>query len=143
MASSKPTARPLVSVQHIEGDMVTDVSSTVPLPDVLRAAIRPDICRFVHDNLSRNKRQPYAVSKRAGHQTSAESWGYWPSRLTNPSRTRWRNSPRRPGCLLATCVAAAACSPPPRSGAVGTAASISSCAVMPLSLHLLPPLFHP
>ncbi|KAG0464798.1 hypothetical protein HPP92_018962 [Vanilla planifolia] len=75
MASSKPTARPLVSVQHIEGDMVTDVSSTVPLPDVLRAAIRPDICRFVHDNLSRNKRQPYAVSKRAGHQTSAESWG--------------------------------------------------------------------
>ncbi|KAK8953231.1 60S ribosomal protein L4 [Platanthera guangdongensis] len=47
-------------------DMSTDDGSTVPLPDVLRATIRPDIVRFVHANLSRNKRQPYAVSKRAG-----------------------------------------------------------------------------
>ncbi|KAK8953234.1 60S ribosomal protein L4-1 [Platanthera guangdongensis] len=46
--------------------MSTDGGLTVPLPDVLRAAIRPDIVRFVHANLSRNKRQPYVVSKRAG-----------------------------------------------------------------------------
>ncbi|KAM0951820.1 putative ribosomal protein L4/L1e [Dioscorea sansibarensis] len=67
-------ARPLVSVQTLEGDMATDGNS-VPLPDVLKAPIRPDVVRFVHAGLSRNKRQPYAVSKRAGHQTSAESWG--------------------------------------------------------------------
>ncbi|MQL90051.1 hypothetical protein Taro_022648 [Colocasia esculenta] len=68
-------ARPLVTVQPLEGDMATDGSNAVPLPDVLKAAIRPDIVRFVHANISKNKRQPYAVSKRAGHQTSAESWG--------------------------------------------------------------------
>ncbi|KAK8964519.1 60S ribosomal protein L4-1 [Platanthera guangdongensis] len=55
--------------------MSTDGGSTVPLPDVLRAAVRPDIVRFVHANLSRNKRQPYVISKHAGHQTFAESWG--------------------------------------------------------------------
>ncbi|XP_020095437.1 60S ribosomal protein L4-like [Ananas comosus] len=36
----------------------------------MAAAARP-----LHDSLSRNRRQPYAVSRRAGHQTSAESWG--------------------------------------------------------------------
>ncbi|RZC69810.1 hypothetical protein C5167_032943 [Papaver somniferum] len=67
-------ARPLVSIQNLEGDMATD-GSTVPLPDVLKAAIRPDIVKFVHANMSKNSRQPYAVSKKAGHQTSAQSWG--------------------------------------------------------------------
>ncbi|TKY45553.1 60S ribosomal protein L4-1 [Spatholobus suberectus] len=64
-------ARPLVSVQTVEGD----AAPTIPLPDVMKASIRPDIVTFVHSNISRNSRQPYAVSKRAGHQTSAESWG--------------------------------------------------------------------
>ncbi|XP_072951548.1 large ribosomal subunit protein uL4z-like [Typha angustifolia] len=69
-------ARPLVSVQSLDGDMATDgAAAGVPLPDVLKAPIRPDVVRFVHASLSRNKRQPYAVSRRAGHQTSAESWG--------------------------------------------------------------------
>ncbi|KAE8664418.1 60S ribosomal protein L4-1 [Hibiscus syriacus] len=68
-------ARPLVSVQTIESDMATDATPTVPLADVMKASIRPDIVTFVHDNISKNRRQPYAVSKRAGHQTSAESWG--------------------------------------------------------------------
>ncbi|CAA6653723.1 unnamed protein product [Spirodela intermedia] len=67
--------RPLVTVHALEGDMATDGSNAVPLPDVLKATIRPDVVRFVHSNISKNKRQPYAVSKRAGHQTSAESWG--------------------------------------------------------------------
>ncbi|XP_027352051.1 60S ribosomal protein L4-like isoform X2 [Abrus precatorius] len=64
-------ARPIVSVQTLEGE----AAPTVPLPDVMKASIRPDIVTFVHSNISRNARQPYAVSKRAGHQTSAESWG--------------------------------------------------------------------
>ncbi|XP_022935156.1 60S ribosomal protein L4-like [Cucurbita moschata] len=68
-------ARPLVAVQSLEGDIATDAAPTVPLPDVMKASIRPDIVNFVHANISKNRRQPYAVSKRAGHQTSAESWG--------------------------------------------------------------------
>lgn len=31
--------------------------------------------RAVHTGVAKNKRQPYAVSEKAGHQTSAESWG--------------------------------------------------------------------
>ncbi|KAB5552432.1 hypothetical protein DKX38_009743 [Salix brachista] len=71
-------ARPLVSVQPLPGslnDMATDHVTTVALPDVMKASIRPDIVNFVHSNISKNSRQPYAVSKKAGHQTSAESWG--------------------------------------------------------------------
>ncbi|MQL81052.1 hypothetical protein Taro_013512 [Colocasia esculenta] len=47
------TAGPLVTVQLLRGDMATDGSNAVPLPDVLKAAIRPDIVRFVHANLSK------------------------------------------------------------------------------------------
>ncbi|XP_057779075.1 60S ribosomal protein L4-like [Salvia miltiorrhiza] len=71
-------ARPLVTVQSLENDMATDggaAANCLPLPDVMKAAIRPDIVTFVHGQISNNARQPYAVSKRAGHQTSAESWG--------------------------------------------------------------------
>ena len=45
------------------------------MPAVFRAPIRPDLISFVHHQLLKNKRTPYAVSKEAGHQTSAESWG--------------------------------------------------------------------
>lgn len=45
------------------------------LPAVFRAPIRPDVVNFVHTNMRKNSRQPYAVSELAGHQTSAESWG--------------------------------------------------------------------
>ncbi|KAK7267599.1 hypothetical protein RIF29_20277 [Crotalaria pallida] len=68
-------ARPLVTVQSLDGDMATDATPTVPLPDVMKSSIRPDIVNYVHSNISKNSRQPYAVSRRAGHQTSAESWG--------------------------------------------------------------------
>ncbi|CAK9135381.1 unnamed protein product [Ilex paraguariensis] len=71
--------RPLVTVHGLESDMSVDSTTTnpssLPLPDVMKASIRPDIVNFVHANISRNARQPYAVSKKAGHQTSAESWG--------------------------------------------------------------------
>nr|BAE71290.1 putative 60S ribosomal protein L1 [Trifolium pratense] len=73
MASA--AARPLVTVQTLDSDMATDSPNTLPIPDVMRASIRPDIVNFVHSNISKNARQPYAVSRRAGHQTSAESWG--------------------------------------------------------------------
>lgn len=65
-------ARPLVTVQR--GGDSKDESQT-HLPSVFTAPIRPDIVQFVHTSLNKNKRQAYAVSVKAGHQTSAESWG--------------------------------------------------------------------
>jgi len=47
----------------------------VTLAAVFTAPIRSDIVHDVHTRMAKNKRQPYAVSKYAGHQTSAESWG--------------------------------------------------------------------
>jgi len=64
-------ARPLVSVFTENGE----VASQVTLPAVFKAPIRPDVVHFVHSNMAKNSRQPYAVHKHAGHQTSAESWG--------------------------------------------------------------------
>lgn len=65
-------ARPLVSVYNDKSE-TTGVSVT--LPAVFKAPIRPDVVSYIHDQMSKNRRQPYAVSKKAGHQTSAESWG--------------------------------------------------------------------
>merc|ERR1712110_50632 len=64
-------ARPLVQVWDSEGKP----ASQLPLPSVLTAPIRSDVVQFVHTNLNKNRRQAYAVSVKAGHQTSAESWG--------------------------------------------------------------------
>jgi len=64
-------ARPLISVFNEQGE----VSGQVTLPAVFKAPIRPDVVHFVHSNMAKNSRQPYAVHKHAGHQTSAESWG--------------------------------------------------------------------
>jgi len=66
-------ARPMVSVFKIEES--AKASAQVPLPAVFLAPIRPDIVQYVHTNMNKNKRQAYAVSEKAGHQHSAESWG--------------------------------------------------------------------
>lgn len=47
----------------------------VALPGVFLAPIRRDVVHFVHTNMAKNSRQAYAVSKYAGHQHSAISWG--------------------------------------------------------------------
>ena len=65
-------ARQLVSVFSEDG---SSVLTQVPLPAVFKAPIRPDVVNFVHTSMNKNARQPYAVSPKAGHQTSAESWG--------------------------------------------------------------------
>lgn len=64
-------ARPMVTVWSAEGTAVDSVA----LPGVFSAPIRPDLVQFVHTNMAKNGRQAYAVSMKAGHQTSAESWG--------------------------------------------------------------------
>lgn len=62
----------MITVYNEQGEAT---ANTVPLPAVFKAPIRPDVVNFVHTNMAKNKRQPYAVSSKAGHQTSAESWG--------------------------------------------------------------------
>jgi len=64
--------RPLVNVYNEKKELA---GTSVKLPAVFRAPIRTDIVQFVHTNIAKNRRQPYGVSRAAGHQTSAESWG--------------------------------------------------------------------
>jgi len=66
------SARPLVGVYANATDKAAEY---VALPAVFTAPIRPDIVHSVHTSMNKNRRQPYAVSKYAGHQSSAESWG--------------------------------------------------------------------
>jgi len=65
-------ARPVVSVYGADG---AASGQTVNLPAVFKAPIRPDVVNFVHTNIAKNNRAPYAVASNAGEQTSAESWG--------------------------------------------------------------------
>ncbi|KAI5846415.1 ribosomal protein L4 domain-containing protein [Morchella snyderi] len=66
------TTRPTVSIHGADG---AACGTTATLPAVFKSPIRPDIVQQVHTGMAKNKRQPYAVSEKAGHQTSAESWG--------------------------------------------------------------------
>ncbi|KAK3995638.1 ribosomal protein L4 domain-containing protein [Cladorrhinum sp. PSN332] len=65
-------SRPTVTVLGADGKAT---GATEVLPKVFGAPIRPDIVKHVHTGMAKNKRQPYSVSEKAGHQTSAESWG--------------------------------------------------------------------
>eukprot|EP00747_Dinoflagellata_sp_TGD_P124201 gnl/TRDRNA2_/TRDRNA2_173953_c0_seq77.p1 gnl/TRDRNA2_/TRDRNA2_173953_c0~~gnl/TRDRNA2_/TRDRNA2_173953_c0_seq77.p1 ORF type:complete len:431 (-),score=114.07 gnl/TRDRNA2_/TRDRNA2_173953_c0_seq77:83-1285(-) len=67
------TARPVVSVYQF--DSPTEKTGTTPMPTVLCSGLRPDLVRYVHKNMSKNKRQAYAVYAKAGYETPAESWG--------------------------------------------------------------------
>ncbi|ERT02090.1 large subunit ribosomal protein L4e [Sporothrix schenckii 1099-18] len=66
------SSRPTVTIQGADGK---PTSATHPIPAVFLSPIRPDIVQQVHTGMAKNKRQPYSVSEKAGHQTSAESWG--------------------------------------------------------------------
>merc|ERR1712154_574418 len=65
-------ARPLITVYD---EKAAPTEANITLPAVFKAPIRPDVVNFVHFQMLKNTRQPYAVSEKAGHQTSAESWG--------------------------------------------------------------------
>jgi len=69
---SLAAARPLISVYMEKNGRGP---ATVCLPAVFRAPIRPDIVSYIHNEIAKNRRQPYCVNVDAGHQTSAESWG--------------------------------------------------------------------
>lgn len=66
------TARPVVSVYKAED---ATKSGTATMPNVLCSPLRPDLVRYIHMNMSKNKRQAYALSPKAGYGTAAESWG--------------------------------------------------------------------
>jgi len=66
------TTRPIIGVYN---GSTKKSEQTILMPKVLLSPIRPDLVNDVHTRMAKNKRQPYAVSKYAGHQTSAESWG--------------------------------------------------------------------
>eukprot|EP00928_Gymnodinium_smaydae_P049880 TRINITY_DN334_c0_g1_i4.p1 TRINITY_DN334_c0_g1~~TRINITY_DN334_c0_g1_i4.p1 ORF type:complete len:400 (-),score=129.88 TRINITY_DN334_c0_g1_i4:116-1315(-) len=67
------TSRPVISVY--KHDEPSAKSGTTPMPAVLMSALRPDLVRYVHTNMSKNKRQAQAVTAKAGYDTAAESWG--------------------------------------------------------------------
>ncbi|XP_053670737.1 60S ribosomal protein L4 [Anopheles nili] len=70
---SLTASRPLVSVYTDKNAPVKDKG--IALPAIFKAPIRPDVVSEISQLMRRNRRQPYAVSEAAGHQTSAESWG--------------------------------------------------------------------
>jgi len=45
------------------------------MPAVLMSPLRPDLVRYIHTNVSKNRRQAHAVTAKAGYDTAAESWG--------------------------------------------------------------------
>jgi hypothetical protein len=63
LLQSLSAARPLISVYFEKGDAT---KSSVCLPAVFKAPIRPDIVSFIHHEVSKNRRQPYSVSQAAG-----------------------------------------------------------------------------
>lgn len=61
-----------VNCYDIDG---TTIEKQLELPDVFSIPIRKEIVELAFKCLSMNKRQPYAVSDKAGMQHSAHSWG--------------------------------------------------------------------
>lgn len=66
------TLRPEVSIFKVADGR--RAGATV-MPKVFASPLRLDLVRSVHTNMSKNRRQAYAVSKMSGYQTSARSWG--------------------------------------------------------------------
>ena len=64
-------SRPEVSIFNADGKS----ASKVALPEVFLAPIRTDVVRTVHRDIAKNRRQAQGISRRAGHQATAESWG--------------------------------------------------------------------
>jgi large subunit ribosomal protein L4e len=67
------TARPVVSVYNFETP--SEKKGTLTMPAVLASPLRPDLVRYIHKNVSKNKRQPIAVGGKVGYETAGESWG--------------------------------------------------------------------
>mmetsp|Transcript_31100 Transcript_31100/g.49956 ORF Transcript_31100/g.49956 Transcript_31100/m.49956 type:complete len:475 (-) Transcript_31100:307-1731(-) len=78
-AIKSAASRPLVTVFDLNGK---PTKKQIAMPDMMVAPIRTDLVNYVHTNMAKNSRQPYAVQNRegphgirAGHQVAARSWG--------------------------------------------------------------------
>merc|ERR1712179_192411 len=109
-------ARPVVSVYGANGSATGE---TVNLPAVFKAPIRPDVVTFVHSNIAKNNRMPYAVSAIAGEQTSAESWGTGRAVARIP-RVRGGGTSRSGAAAFGNMCRGGECSTQTRLGADGT-----------------------
>jgi len=63
--------RERVNVHNLAGTSLRSVA----LPKIYNAPVRQDVVNHVHTQVRKNAMMPKGVSEKAGHQTSAESWG--------------------------------------------------------------------
>jgi len=70
------TTRPVVTV--FDAENASEKKGTILMPEVMTCPIRPDLVRFVHTSMSKNKRQAIGVmtgKTEAGYDTASISWG--------------------------------------------------------------------
>jgi len=113
--ASRP-AREKVTLYDLEGKPLR----LLPLPKVFNAPVRQDVVNHVHTQVAMNRRMPHGVSPKAGHQTSAESWGTGRAVARIP-RVRGGGTHRSGQEPLATCVVVVTCLVPRKYGAEFTA----------------------
>lgn len=63
--------RETVSIHNVDGKALR----VTALPKVFNAPVRQDLVNRIYSEVRKNRRMPHGVSEKAGHQTSAESWG--------------------------------------------------------------------
>jgi len=68
------TTRPVVTVYNGDGTS-SKPPATIKTPAVFSSPLRPDLVRFIHTNMAKNKRQAQGVKFEAGYDTAAISWG--------------------------------------------------------------------
>merc|ERR1712055_614873 len=71
LTSIMVTVRETVSIHNVDGKAIR----VGALPKVFNAPVRQDLVNRIHSEVRKNRRMPHGVSEKAGHQTSAESWG--------------------------------------------------------------------
>merc|ERR1739838_302644 len=67
----KLAGRETVAVHNVAGKSLRAIA----LPKVFNAPVRQDLVNSIYNEVRKNRRMPHGVSSKAGHQTSAESWG--------------------------------------------------------------------
>lgn len=67
------TLRPVVSLYDAAAGAKT--KEQAKMPAVFQAPLRPDLIRFIHTNMAKNRRQAQGVKFEAGYDTAAISWG--------------------------------------------------------------------
>merc|ERR1719362_1311062 len=128
-------------IQVYDANNADGVRDGVALPGVLSSPVRLDIVQFVHDNLAKNHRQPYAI-QRDQVIKPLPSLGELVVPLPVFHVLEVVELTVAVKVPLVTCAVMVVCSPQPRSGEDGTDTSISSRREAHSAPLLLPPLSH-